>query len=260
LSKAVKRLIFFSFIDSPVNNNHDRQKCFSGESRLNKSAVLGRTPLFEGLPEKRLNELSAISIEKRFAKGELVFSEGSPANGFYIVAAGRIKIYKISAEGKEQILHLFGPGEPFGEVPVFEGRRFPAHAVAMEDSSFLFIPRPEFIRLITDNPLLALNMLAVLSRRLRRFTMLVDDLSLKEVPGRLATHLLYLSREKGGTDKVELDIPKSQLAGMLGTIPETLSRILAKMTKQGLISADGSIILIRDRPGLDALADGSKRL
>ncbi len=103
-------------------------------------------------------------------------------------------------------------------------------------------------------------MLAVLSRRLRRFAALVDDLALKEVPGRLAAHLLILSGRQQGNDNLELEIPKTLLAAMLGTIPETLSRILTKMVKQGLIQSDGPRIRILDRETLQDLADGTKRL
>jgi CRP/FNR family transcriptional regulator, dissimilatory nitrate respiration regulator len=222
--------------------------------------LLSAIPLFEGLPPDQQQELAAISLEKRFKRGQTIFSEGDPGAGFFVVSSGKVKIYKLSFEGKEQILHIFGPGEPFGEVPVFEGRRFPAHAVALEDSSFLFFPRQAFIDLIRNNPSLALSMLAVLSRRLRRFAALVDDLSLKEVPARLAAHLLYLSNEQDGSDSVRLDIPKGQLAALLGTIPETLSRILAKMTKQGLVEGDGPRITILDRDVLAELAEGTKRL
>jgi CRP-like cAMP-binding protein len=217
-------------------------------------------PLFEGLPKDQLQDLASIAVEKTFKRGQTVFSEGDSGIGFFVVSTGRVKIFKLSAEGKEQILHIFGPGEPFGEVPVFEGRRFPAHAVALEDSNFLFFPRVAFTDLIKKNPSLALNMLAVLSRRLRRFTVLVDNLSLKEVPGRLAAHLLYLSEAKGAADEVTLDLPKGQLAGFLGTIPETFSRILTRMAKQGLIKTDGPRINILDRQGLSDLAEGITRL
>ncbi len=221
---------------------------------------ISRIPLFEGLPPDQLNDLAGIALEKSFERGRVVFSEGQSAHGFFIVTSGKVKIFKISPDGKEQILHLFGPGEPFGEVPVFEGRPFPAHAIALADSRFIFFPRTAFVELIKNNPSLALNMLAVLSRRLRRFTVLVDDLSLKEVPGRLAAHLLYLSNQQQDKDDIELEMPKGQLAGLLGTIPETLSRILAKMSKQELIAIDGRFINIKDRQGLIDLAEGSTRL
>jgi CRP/FNR family transcriptional regulator, dissimilatory nitrate respiration regulator len=221
---------------------------------------IARIPLFEGLPPDQQKDLANIALEKSFERGRTIFSEGEPAHGFFVVMVGKIKIFKISPDGKEQILHIFGPGEPFAEVPVFEGRPFPAHAVALEDSKFIFFPRSAFVELIKRNPSLSLNMLAVLSRRLRRFTMLVDDLSLKEVPGRLAAHLLYLSEQRQGKDDLELDMPKGQLAGLLGTIPETLSRILTKMAKQGFIEADGRLVKIMDRQGLVELAEGTKRL
>lgn len=221
---------------------------------------IARIPLFEGLPPDQQKDLANIALEKSFERGRTIFSEGEPAHGFFVVMAGKVKIFKISPDGKEQILHLFGPGEPFAEVPVFEGRPFPAHAVALEDSKCMFFPRSAFVELIKHNPSLSLNMLAVLSKRLRRFTMLVDDLSLKEVPGRLAAHLLYLSEQRQGKNDLELDMPKGQLAGLLGTIPETLSRILTKMAKQGFIEADGRFVKIMDRQGLVELAEGTKRL
>jgi len=217
-------------------------------------------PLFNGLPDEQLLDLNSIGVEKRFKRGGTIFSEGQPALGFYVVLSGRVKIFKLSPDGKEQILHVFGPGEPFGEVPVFEGKRFPAHAVALEDSTACFYPRDSFVGLIKSNPSLALNMLAVLSRRLRTFAALVDNLALKEVPGRIAAHLLYLSDRQGTANQVELDVPKNQLAGMLGTIPETLSRIFAKMATRGFIQLDGPRITLLDTAGLRDLADGVKRL
>lgn len=218
------------------------------------------TPLFEGLPLDQLRDLASIALEKPLPRGTTIFTEGEPGDGFYVMLEGRVKIFKLSPEGKEQILHIFGPGEPFGEVPVFQGRQFPAHAITLEKSRVLYFPRNAFVALIKNNPSLALNMLALLARRLRTFTVLVDNLSLKEVPGRLAAHLLYLSEHESGADSLELDVSKGQLASLLGTIPETLSRILGKMTKQGLIESDGRLLRILDRDGLQELADGTRRL
>ncbi len=221
---------------------------------------LSQIPLFEGLSDDQLQDLSSIAITKTYKRGAAIFSENDPGAGFYVVSDGKIKIFKISGEGKEQILHIFGPGEPFGEAPVFEGRRFPAHAMALEDSQALYFPRVAFVDLVKRNPSLALSMLAVLSRRLRRFAALVEDLSLKEVPTRLAAHLIYLSDNSPGEDELSLDISKNQLAGLLGTIPETLSRILTKMAKKGLIQIHGPKIKIIDKAGLDELAQGLTRL
>lgn len=217
-------------------------------------------PLFNGLPADHIDDFAMIAVENLFTKGEIIFSEGEQADGFYVVCTGRIKIFKLSPEGREQILHIFGPGEVFGEVPVFSGKKFPASAEAMEKSRILFFPRDALISLIEENPAIALNMLAVLSMRLRRFTSMIDDLSLKEVPGRLAKHFLYLSEQKEGASDLELNITKGQLASLLGTIPETLSRILTKMSEQGLIESDGRKIRIIDREGIEDLSEGFRRL
>ena len=221
---------------------------------------IGSIPFFEELPNEQIEDLSMIITDQVFDRGQIIFSEGDDGNGFYVVVSGRVKIFKLSPEGKEQILHIFGPGDPFGEVAVFAGQHFPANAEAMESSRIFFFPRESFSNLIKNSPSLALNMLAILSKRLRRFANLIDDLSLKEVPGRLAAHLLYLSGQAEGTEQLELNITKTQLASLLGTIPETLSRILGKMSKQGLIESDGRRIKILDHEALEELAESGGRL
>lgn len=227
---------------------------------MNIEGFIGETLLFKGLPEKQVKELSGIGIDYTFKKGQTVFSDGEDANGFYVLCSGRIKIIKLSFEGKEQILHIIGPGEPFGEVPVFTGERFPAYAVALEESEAIFFPRATFMELIKKEPLIAMSMLAILSRRLKQFTRLVESLSLKEVPQRLATYLLYVSEDKGSSDNLELDTSKGQLASILGTIPETLSRILSKMVNQDLIRVQGRTIKLIDKKGLGELALGERVL
>jgi len=216
--------------------------------------IISATPLFKGLPEDQLQEIGQIALNKYFNKDESIFFDGEKASGFFIVVEGRIKIYKVSSEGKEQILHIFGSGEPIGEVPVFSGQQFPVNAQAIEKSHLLFFPRTSFVDLISRNPSLSLNMLAVLSMRLRQFTVQIENLSLKEVPERLASYLIYLSVEQENEDFVTLNISKGQLASLLGTIPETLSRIFAKMADQNLIEVKGRNIKLLDRLGLKELA------
>lgn len=222
---------------------------------------IAAVPLFQGLPTEHIRAIAGIVREQLFQKGEIIFSEGEEGKGLFVVDRGRVKVYKLSPEGKEQTLHIFGPGEPFGEVPVFAGERFPAHAEALERSLVFFFPRVEFAALIQADPSLALNMLAVLARRLRRFAAMVEDLSLKEVPGRLAGYLLSLTEDRDLKSRVNLQIRKGQLASLLGTSPETLSRILARMTQAGLICLDGPrSIRILDVEGLEELASGERRL
>ncbi|VEN74977.1 Transcriptional regulator [Candidatus Desulfarcum epimagneticum] len=212
--------------------------------------IISMTPLFNGLSRDELEKISEIAVYRDFQKNAPIFWEGDPADGFFIVAEGRVKVFKSSGDGKEQILHILGPGEPFGEVPVFSGGSFPAGAQSMPDARTLFIKRASFLDLISKNPSLAMNMLGVLALRLRQFTVQVENLSLKEVPGRLAAYLAYLSEKENNAVAVRLDISKGQLAGLLGTIPETLSRIFSKMTQSGLIRVRGSDIEILDMEGL----------
>lgn len=219
---------------------------------------MASVPLFAGLPDDQMARLVDAALTQNFGRGQTLFLEGSRASGFYVILSGKIKIFKLSLEGKEQILHIFGGGEFFGEVPVFAGGRFPAHAEALEASRVLFFPREAFVELIRREPSLALNMLGILCQRLRMFTRLIEDLSLKEVPGRLAAHILYLSERIEGRDVLELDTTKGQLASLLGTIPETLSRILTKMREQGIIDVEGRRIVVLSREALENLAAGEK--
>jgi len=220
---------------------------------------ISNTMLFRGLPEGQAAELARIAETRVHKRGELIFSEGDPATGLYMLFTGRVKVFKLSSEGKEQILHLIGPGEPFGEVALFLGVPFPAYAEALEESKTVFLPRAAFIDLIRQDPYLAMNMLAVLSQRLKYFARLVEDLSLKEVPQRFASYLLY-GDEETGKSYVQLNIAKGQLASLLGPIPETLSRILGKMVGEGFIKVEGRKITVVDRDALEAIASGKRSL
>ena len=214
--------------------------------------LLQKCFLFRGLPEQALNNIGAVGTVRRFKSRQNIFLEGDAAEGFYIVIKGRIKIFKLSSEGREQILHVFGPGEPFGEAAVFAQARFPANATAMKDSETFYIQRNSLVLLLNQDPSLALNLLAILSRRLMNFARMIGDLSLKEVPGRLATYLLILMNRQNSTERVTLDMPKTQLASLLGTIPETLSRIFARMQKEGILTVQGPEIRVLD---IDALRE-----
>jgi CRP/FNR family transcriptional regulator len=219
--------------------------------------------LWRGLPAEQLDALAKIAIAKTYRKGEVIFEEGDEGRGFFVVKSGRVKVYKLSTDGKEQILHFFGDGEHFAEVPAFDGQCFPASAAAIEKSELLFFPRTDFLVLLEQDPTLAIDMLAIFARHLRRMAQIVENLSFKEVPGRLAVYLLYLSdRPQGGAignrncEEVELDMTKAQLAAFLGTIPETLSRVFAKMSQDGLIAIEGSRIKLLNRERLMGLAEG----
>ena len=215
-------------------------------------------PLFQNLPEPALRMIEGILIEREFQRGENIFTDGSESTGFYIIVKGRVKVYKLSPEGKEQILHIVGPKEMLGAVSAFAGNPYIAHAEAMEKTGALFFPRNDFLALIREEPTVVMNMMANLSMRLQYFTRMIEDLSLKEVPGRLAAYLLYLHQQPGCGDTIEIDISRGQLASLLGTIPETLSRILRRMSEKGILEVSGRKINLLKKSALQDIVNGAK--
>jgi len=215
---------------------------------------LNDTQIFQGLPEAQLLAVAQLARLRSYDKGEIIFHQGDEGNGFFIVRSGRVKVFKISASGREQILHIFEAGAHFAEVPAFDGDRFPASAAPLETTELLFFPRQLFLEVLEQNPALAINLLKSFARHLRLFSRLVDNLSLREVPGRLAVYLLSLSDRAGHRSEVELDLSKGQLAAMLGTIPETLSRVFHKLSREGTIAVEGSKITLLDLDALRQLA------
>lgn len=224
------------------------------------TSIIAGIPLFEGLSPKQCTALGAIAVRKYYSRGQNFFAEGDEGIGFYIVLSGKVKVFKLSSEGKEQIFHILEAPEPFAEAAVFAGQHYPASAQALAETMVLFFPRQKFMELISREPSLALAMLALLSLRLRKLTMLVENLSLKEVPSRLAAYLLYLNEHNGNAPTIELDISKNQMASLLGTIPETLSRILKRMNEEKLINVSTRSISILDKKGLTDLAEGARKL
>jgi CRP/FNR family transcriptional regulator, dissimilatory nitrate respiration regulator len=222
--------------------------------------ILIESQLFGGLADEHIAEIEKIAVNKHFHKGEVIFHDGDEGAGFYLIATGSVSVYKLSPEGKEQILHIVKEGDTIGAAPVFSGQSFPANAKAITKSRLLFFGRHQFIRLITGKPSLMMNILALLAARLRAFTIQVENLSLKEIPGRLASCLLYLSQEQGGKNLIKLNISKTQLANLLGTGPESLSRALGDMKHKKLIAEEGANIRLIDRDSLEKLAESGKSL
>jgi len=224
--------------------------------------LLRRCPLFAGLKEEDLKRIRAITSLKKVEKKEILFSDGEEARGFYVILSGKIKLYKVSPEGKEQILHIVSAPDAFAEAALFLEGSYPAFAEALTDCQLLFFPKRDFIQLIEKNPQLSINMIVTLSHYLKRFASLIEELSLKEVSSRVAKYLmdlsLKLSKEGKSPKEVELDLSKTQLALKLGTISETLSRTLAKMKAKGIIDVKKNKILILNREVLQELASGLK--
>ncbi|MCP4640981.1 MAG: Crp/Fnr family transcriptional regulator [bacterium] len=219
--------------------------------------MLDAFPMFGNLADADKRALADTVLIREYGANELLFMQDGEAAGFFGVLSGKVKIHRVGNDGREQVLHLFGRGELCGEVPVFQGRVFPASAMAVSKARVVYVPRVAFLDLARKRPELLLGMLAMLSHRLRGFVNLVDDLSLKEVSARLAKYLLDRQVRKG-SDTVELDSTKAVLAARLGTIAETISRTLNRMQKRGVIEVNGRSIRVLDRDALTALAAGMK--
>src|SRR4030042_5750033 len=224
--------------------------------------LLRHCPLFAGLEEEDLKRIRAIALPKQVVKKRILFSEGEEAKGFYVILSGKVKLFKVSPEGKEQILHIVSAPDAFAEAALFLEGKYPAFAEALSDSQLLFFPRREFIQLIERNPQLSINMIVSLSLFLKRFASLIEELSLKEVSSRIAKYVIDLSTRgaKEGKDlkEVALHLSKTQLALKLGTISETLSRTLGKMKAKRILDVQKNRILILNREALEELASGMK--
>jgi len=222
-----------------------------------KATALARSPLCEGLPDDCLQALARIAVVRTFNRDETIFMEGERAAGFHVLVRGSAKVYKLSADGREHILHVFGDGEPFGEAAVFSGEAFPAHATALSKATTLYFERSRFADLLSRRPELAMNMLATLAARLQRFASIIEDLSLKDVNARLARYLINLSTSQNSARRVTLDISKGQLASRLGTVAETLSRALRRLQEDNVISVERRNVAILDRERLAEIARGT---
>lgn len=233
-----------------------------GLSKKDKRKFIRECALFSGLPARDVDRVACVGFSKRYGKGEVIFTEGSRAEGFYLVASGRVKVYKLSSEGKEQILHMFSSCDTVAEAALFADSCYPAFAESLSESELLYFPRDDFLRLVRRNPQLGLNVIANLCRLLRQFVNLIEELSLKEVSARVAKHLMDLAIRNGvqGKDgaEVRLDVTKSQLASNLGTVSETLSRTLRKLKSQRIIDVKGSLITILDCKALSQISSGVK--
>ncbi len=219
--------------------------------------LLQNAVLFRELDAQEFTALEEITQLRHIAEDATLFFEGDPANGFFVLLSGRVRIYKAAADGKEFTLHQITPGQVFAEAAIFRGNTYPANCMAMEDSDVAFIPKDQFIRLITKYPNISLKIIGSLSRWLREFAAKLEDLSLKEVPARLATYLLRY-RQSIKRDSFDLDITKGELASELATISETLSRSLKKLKDLGVIAVDGRRITILDAEHLESIAAGEK--
>ena len=220
----------------------------------NVETILRKTPLFANLTESEMRALAARVSKRHFKRGEQLFGEGDPCVGLFLVASGKIRIFKLSAAGREQVLAVEGPGSSFAELPVFDGGNYPAAASASEDAEVLFVSRKDFQNFCREHPEVALKVIAVVGSRLRRLVGIIEDLSFTTVRQRLIGLILRLAQASGSPTKegvrVELTMSHQDLAAELGTVRELVSRNLSRLQAEGFLDVDGRKIIVKDLPGL----------
>ena len=203
-------------------------------------------PLFSKLDEGQVDRLAEHAVVSRIPKKAMFFSEDRYAQGMHVLLTGKVKLFKMSEEGKEQTIFVFGPGEPFCLCSTFSDGKLPANLAALEDSEVLIISPDEYEAMVREDPFILMNMMRVMARRLKDAMEMIDSLALKQIPSRLAAY--FLSRHQD--DRVSLDISYRELSKIIGVTPEALSRALRKMGEDGLIEVDGNEVVILDRASL----------
>jgi len=221
--------------------------------------ILKNVPIFSSLSEPEFAFLTARVVQRKFGAGEMIFGEGEPCVGLYVVEAGHVRIFKSSAGGREQVLSIDGPGGSIAELPVFDDGPYPASAQAVTDCTLLFFSKKDFQALCAQHPLVALKVLRVIGARLRNLIGIIEELSFTTVRHRLAALLVRLAKSngsrKGSGVNITLSANNNELAAQIGTVRELVSRNLSRFQSEGLIQVDGRTVVIPDLSKLEAELD-----
>lgn len=212
---------------------------------------LTRHPYFRKLDTDVLAALSSAALRREFQAGDMIFMEGEPTTGLWIVEQGRVKIFKLHVEGREHILHLLGPGDSFNDVSAFDGGPNPANAAALSDVTAWVLPSERLYDLMREHPDMALHVIRGMSARLRGAVQQIEDLALYSVQARLARFLL----SRAGDPSLQgPGITRAAIAAHLATTPESVSRVLRSLEEAGAIRFDRHRIVIVDQDLLEGLA------
>ena len=216
-------------------------------------ATLRQTRMFADLSSENLAAVAAVCVLRSLDKSEMLFHEGDKAEGFYVLQAGAISVFKITPDGREQIICVFRPPESFAEVTLATVEAYPANAVALEPSKVIVVQRSGFRDLIRRNPELSLHMLASMSLHLKHLVQTLQDYKGQQIEGRLADWLL--KHVPSGATVLNLPVTKKNLAGQLGVTSETLSRTFARFRDEGLIRVEGPRVHLLNTDGLRSYID-----
>jgi len=214
---------------------------------------LRQIPYFAGLSDPELERVRPLVRARSFQRGDVILLEGEPCQAIYFIRAGRVKVFKTSPEGKEQVLKIMKPGDTFNEVPVFDCGPNPASAEAMDDTSVYLISGGDMQRLMREIPAISSNVIRILASRLRHLVELVEDLSFRHVTGRVAKILLQHARDSSAIDGGSR-LTQQQMATMAGTAREMVGRALKGLEQAGAIRIERGRIAILNRDLLERLS------
>jgi CRP/FNR family transcriptional regulator len=217
---------------------------------VTKLTTLAQIALFASLNEIEMQALAQRAVERRFPADEMLFWEGEPCQGIFLIVQGSVKIFKTSPGGREMMLALETAPSTVAELPLFDGGPYPASVRAVEPVVALFVNKSDFQQVCRQYPEVALKVLAVVGRRLRHLVGVVEAMTFGSVTQRMARLLLDASRQ-AGSDEFEFPLTHQELASRLGTVREVVSRNLARFRAQGLLVVQGRQVRILDRAGLD---------
>lgn len=214
------------------------------------SLVFRRVAIFSALTEAEIESLAGRAVLRKFSANSLLFSEGDPCEGLFVVVSGQARVFKLSPGGREQVLTLDGPGSSVAELPVFDGGPYPASCVAVGDSEMFFLSRRALHDVCLERPEVALKILAMLGRRLRHLVGMIEELSFTTVRDRLMAHLLREARNRGTEEgpgrTFALEASHQQIAAQIGTVRELVSRNVSRLQAEGLIEVNGRMVTIKD--------------
>lgn len=223
---------------------------------VTNAQLLERVPYFGSLPAADLRRLGAQCSPRTLRPGEVLFEEGQPCRGLFIVAAGSVEVRQTSLRGREQVFHTEGPGATLGEGPLFDRGGYIATAVTTAATRVLFLRRADLLDLCRRHPAVALSILETMARRMRRFADIVSDLAFRPVPKRLARYLDALARSTTPGTELDLELTQAQLAARLGTVRELVARAFSELEESGVIARRRTRIVIRAPARLAVLARG----
>jgi CRP/FNR family cyclic AMP-dependent transcriptional regulator len=232
------------------------------QSKINHDQTLAKVALFSDLAEPELTFLAHRAVGRHFTPGEIIFSEGEPCAGLFVIESGNIRIFKSSAGGREQVLSIEGAGSSIAELPVFDGGAYPASAAAMDQAAVLFVSKQDFQALCLAHPQVALKVLRVVGARLRRLVGIIEELSFTTVRHRLASFLLQLAQKHGKRTsegiEITLGISNQQLASQIGTVRELVSRNLSRLQSEGIVKIEGRNVVVPNLKALEAETHSSE--